>query len=217
MPGELHSLIAEADRYSRMTMNKHGKQAPVMIASRPEELTLFTPDGLTDKGMKDDFANKIILITGSHSATAVVLTVESWLMRARPDQPLDQRSPSKPLNRAEVVVLICQAQDGEHRTHLPSIHHSIFEPMKMHKPVSLLVAWAAWLVGSMTLLSDNSDTSNSQMVAPEANEPLPVSSTQDLANSKHCLMKAIERALQGLRGETRNIFISNQSDWVELF
>lgn len=89
--------------------------------------------------------------------------------------------------------------------------------MKMHKPVSLLVAWAAWLVGSMTLLSDNSDTSNSQMVAPEANEPLPVSSTQYLANSKHRLMKAIERALQGLQGEPRNIFISNQSDWVELF
>lgn len=87
----------------------------------------------------------------------------------------------------------------------------------MHKPVSLLVAWAAWLVGSTTLLSDNSDTGNSQMDAPEANEPLPLSSTQDLANSKHCLMKAIERALQGLQGETRNIFISNQSDWVELF
>lgn len=217
MPDELHSLIAEADRYSRMTMIKHGKQAPVIIASRPEELTFFMADGLTDKGMKDDFANRVILITGSHSATAVVLTLGSWPMRARPGQPLAPTPPSESLDREEVVVPIGQAQGGEHRTHPPSIHHSIFEPMKMHKPVSLLVAWAAWLVGSTTLLSDNSDTGNSQMDAPEANEPLPLSSTQDLANSKHCLMKAIERALQGLQGETRNIFISNQTDWVELF
>jgi hydroxypyruvate isomerase len=83
-------LLAEADRYARMTMKKHGKLAPVMMAATPEGLILFTPDGLTDTGMKDDFANKVRLITASHEATSVVLMVESWLTRAKPDQPLDQ-------------------------------------------------------------------------------------------------------------------------------
>lgn len=91
-------LLAEADRYARMTMKKHGKLAPGLI--------LFTPDGLTDTGMKDDFANKVKLITASHGATAVVLIVESWLTRARPGQPLDQTPPSESLDREEVVVLI---------------------------------------------------------------------------------------------------------------
>ena len=115
-------LLAEADRYARLTMKRHGKLAPVMMAATPEGLILFTPDGLTDTGMKDDFANKVRLITASHGATAVVLIVESWLTRARPDQPLDQTPPSESLDREEMVVLIGQAQGGEHRTHFLPIH-----------------------------------------------------------------------------------------------
>jgi hypothetical protein len=115
-------LLAEADRYARMTMKRHGKLAPVMMAATPAGLILFTPDGLTDTGMKDDFASKVKLITASHQATAVVLIVESWLTRARPDQPLDQTPPSESLDREEVVVLIGQAQSGEHHTHFLPIH-----------------------------------------------------------------------------------------------
>jgi hypothetical protein len=92
----------------------------------------------------------------------------------------------------------------------------IFEPIVMRKPVSLLVVWAAWLFGSLAFLSGNDDASQSRIVAAETNESLHASSTQDLANSKQRLMKAIERALQGLQGEPRNIFISNQSEWVEV-
>jgi hypothetical protein len=118
----LEKLLAEADRYARMTMKKHGKLAPVMMAATPEGLILFTPDGLTDTGMKDDFANKVRLITASHGVTAVVLIVESWLTRARPDRPLDQTPPSESLDREEMVVLIGQAQGGEHHTHFLPIH-----------------------------------------------------------------------------------------------
>ncbi len=39
---KLSDLLAEADRYARMTMKRHGKLAPVMMAATPEGLILFT-------------------------------------------------------------------------------------------------------------------------------------------------------------------------------
>lgn len=81
----LADLLSEAEHYARIAKKRRGKRAPVMMAATPEGLILLTPDGLTDKGMKDDFANKVKLITDSHKATSVLLIVKFWLTRARPD------------------------------------------------------------------------------------------------------------------------------------
>ena len=78
---------------------------------------------MSDTGAKDAFANKVQLITGSYGASAVVLIAESWPTRARPNQPLDQTPHSESLDREEMVVLIGQAQGGEHRRYFLPIHH----------------------------------------------------------------------------------------------
>ncbi len=73
----------------------------------------FTPDKLSDTGAKDDFANKVRLITASYGASAVVLILESWITKAKADEPLDTLTPpSESYDREEVVVMIGQAPQG---------------------------------------------------------------------------------------------------------
>lgn len=122
MPPDLDSLIAQATRYARFTMKKSGSLAPVMMASTDEGMIMFSPDRLTDTGAKDDFANKVRLITGSYGASAVVLILESWLTKAKPGENLDMLTPpSESYEREEVVVLIGQSPHGN-ITHLLPIH-----------------------------------------------------------------------------------------------
>jgi hypothetical protein len=70
----LQSLIAEATRYARFTMKKNSCLVPVMMAATPGVI-LFSPDQMTDTGAKDDFANKVRLITGSCWAHGQCLSV----------------------------------------------------------------------------------------------------------------------------------------------
>jgi hypothetical protein len=118
----LQPLIAEATRYARFTMKKSGFLAPVMMASTDQGIILFSPDSLSDTGAKDDFANKIRLITASYGASAVVLILESWITKAKVGEKLDTETPpSESYDREEVVVLIGQAPLGN-ITHLLPIH-----------------------------------------------------------------------------------------------
>jgi hypothetical protein len=89
MTSTLQPLIAEATRYARFTMKKSGFLAPVMMASTDQGLILFSPDSMSDTGAKDDFANKVRLITGSYGASAVVLILESWITKAKVGEKLD--------------------------------------------------------------------------------------------------------------------------------
>ena len=115
-------LLAEADRYARFTIKRHGRLAPVMMAATPEGVILFSPDQMTDTGAKDDFANKVKLITASYGASAVVLILESWITKANPGQKLDTETPpSESYDREEVVVLIGQSLQVN-ITHLLPIH-----------------------------------------------------------------------------------------------
>jgi hypothetical protein len=118
----LQSLIAEATRYARFTMKKSGFLVPIMMASTDKGIILFSPDKMSDTGAKDDFANKVRLITASYGASAVVLILESWITKAKADEPLDTLTPpSESYDREEVVVLIGQAAQGN-ITHLLPIH-----------------------------------------------------------------------------------------------
>jgi len=118
----LRSLIAEATRYAHFTMKKSGSLAPMMMASTDQGLILFSPDSLSDTGAKDDFANKVRLITASYGASAVVLILESWITKAKVGEKLDMTTPpSESYDREEVVVLIGQAPQGN-ITHLLPIH-----------------------------------------------------------------------------------------------
>jgi hypothetical protein len=118
----IHPLIAQATRYARFTMKKSGCLAPVMMASTGEGVIIFSPDQLTDTGAKDDFANKVKLITASYGAAAVVLILESWITKAKPGEKLDTETPpSESFDREEVVVLIGQSPQGN-ITHLLPIH-----------------------------------------------------------------------------------------------
>ena len=118
----LRSLIAEATRYAHFTMKKSGSLAPMMMASTDQGLILFSPDSLSDTGAKDDFANKVRLITASYCASAVVLILESWITKAKVGEKLDMTTPpSESYDREEVVVLIGQAPQGN-ITHLLPIH-----------------------------------------------------------------------------------------------
>jgi hypothetical protein len=122
MPSDLDSLIAEATRYAQFTMKKSGSLAPMMMASTDQGLILFSPDSLSDTGAKDDFANKVRLITASYGASAVVLILESWITKAKVGEKLDMTTPpSESYDREEVVVLIGQAPQGN-ITHLLPIH-----------------------------------------------------------------------------------------------
>ncbi len=122
MPSDLKSLITEATRYARFTMEKCGCLAPIMMAATDKGTILFTPDKLSDTGAKDDFANKVRLITASYGASAVVLILESWITKAKADEPLDTLTPpSESYDREEVVVLIGPAPQGN-ITHLLPIH-----------------------------------------------------------------------------------------------
>ena len=118
----LQPLIAEATRYARFTMKTSGCLAPIMMAATGQGIILFSPDKMSDTGAKDDFANKVRLITGSYGASAVVLILESWITKARPGEKLDTETPpSESYEREEVVVLIGQAPQGN-ITHLLPIH-----------------------------------------------------------------------------------------------
>jgi hypothetical protein len=120
MPSELSALLAEADRYARMTMKRHGKLAPVMMAATEQGIILFTPDKMSDTGAKDDFANKVRLITASYGADAVVLILESWITKAKPGENFDAETPpSESYDREEVVVLIGQSPQGNITRLLP--------------------------------------------------------------------------------------------------
>ena len=92
MPSNLQSLISEATRYARFTMKKCGCLAPIMMAATDQGTILFTPDKLSDTGAKDDFANKVRLITASYGASAVVLILESWITKAK-TPPLPPKPP----------------------------------------------------------------------------------------------------------------------------
>ncbi len=117
MPSDLKSLITEATRYARFTMKKCGSLAPIMMAATDQGTILFTPDKLSDTGAKDDFANKVRLITASYGASAVVLILESWITKAKADELLDTLTPpSESYDREEVVVLIGQAPQGNIQT-----------------------------------------------------------------------------------------------------
>jgi hypothetical protein len=119
----LDALISEATRYAQVTMKRSGMLAPVMLAAAEQGMILFSPEQLSDTGAKDDFANKVRLITASYGATSVVLIVESWVTRARKDEPLDVNTPpSESLEREEMVVLIAEGQGGVHRTLMLPIH-----------------------------------------------------------------------------------------------
>jgi len=119
----LDALISEATRYAHVTMKRSGVLAPVMLAAAEQGMILFSPDSLSDTGAKDDFANKVRLITASYGATAVVLIVESWVARARKDEPLDMNTPpSESLEREEMVVLMAEGQGGVRRTLMLPIH-----------------------------------------------------------------------------------------------
>ena len=116
----LNSLITEATRYARFTMKKSGCLAPVMMASTGQGLILFTPDSLSDTGAKDDFANKVRLITASYGADAVVLILESWITKAKSGENFDAKTPpSESYDREEVVVLIGQSPQGNITRLLP--------------------------------------------------------------------------------------------------
>ena len=116
----LDSLIAEATRYARFTMKQSGFLAPIMMAATGQGIILFTPDKLSDTGAKDDFANKVRLITASYAASAVVLIVESWITKAKAGEKLDTETPpSESYDREEVVVLIGQAPEGNITRLLP--------------------------------------------------------------------------------------------------
>jgi hypothetical protein len=52
-----------------------------------------SPDKMSDTGDKDDFANKVRLITGSYGASAVVLILESWITKAKAGEKLDTDTP----------------------------------------------------------------------------------------------------------------------------
>jgi hypothetical protein len=122
MPSVLDPLIAEATRYARFTMKQSGFLVPIMMAATEQGIILFSPDKMSDTGAKDDFANKVRLITASYGASAVVLIVESWITKAKADEPLDALTPpSESYDREEVVVLIGQAPQ-ETITHLLPIH-----------------------------------------------------------------------------------------------
>lgn len=119
----LPSRIAEATRYARFTMKQSGFLVPIMMAATDKGIILFSPNSLTDAGAKDDFANKVRLITDSYGASAVVLIVESWITKAKAGEKLDTETPpSESFDREEVVVLIGQAPQGN-ITHLLPIHH----------------------------------------------------------------------------------------------
>ena len=68
MPSDLNSLITEATRYARFTMKKSGSLTPIMMASTGQGIILFSPDSMSDIGAKDNFANKVRLITASQGA-----------------------------------------------------------------------------------------------------------------------------------------------------
>ena len=122
MPSDLNSLITDATRYALFTMKKSGSLAPVMMALTDKGIILFCPNGLSDTGAKDDFANKVRLITGSYGASAVVLILESWITKAKVGEKLDALTPpSESYDREEVVVLIGQTPQGN-ITHLLPIH-----------------------------------------------------------------------------------------------
>ena len=122
MNSALQPLIAEATRYARVTMKKSGFLAPMMMASTDQGIILFSPESMSDTGAKDDFANKIKLITASYGASAVVLILESWITRAKVGEKLDTETPpSESYDREEVVVLIGQSAQGS-ITHLLPIH-----------------------------------------------------------------------------------------------
>ena len=89
----LQPLIAEATRYARFTMKQSGFLAPIMMASTDMGIILFSPDRMSDTGAKDNFANKVRLITASYGASAVVLILESWITKAKADEPLDTLTP----------------------------------------------------------------------------------------------------------------------------
>jgi hypothetical protein len=119
---QLKALIAEATRYAHFTMKTSDCLAPIMMAATDQGIILFSPDKLSDTGAKDDFANKVRLITASYGASAVVLIVESWITKAKADEPLDTSTPpSDSYDREEVVVLIGQSPQGN-ITHLLPIH-----------------------------------------------------------------------------------------------
>ncbi len=118
----LEAIFAQATQYARFTMKKSGCLAPVMMASTREGVIIFSPDQLTDTGAKDDFANKVRLITASYGTAAVVLILESWITKAKPGEGLDTLTPpSESYERKEVVVLIGQSPQGN-ITHLLPIH-----------------------------------------------------------------------------------------------
>ncbi|WP_395733392.1 hypothetical protein [Prosthecobacter sp.] len=122
MPSPLQSLITKATRYARFNMKMSGSLAPVMLSSTDKGIILFCPNSLSDTGAKDDFAKKVRLITASYGASAVVLIVESWITKAKADEPLDALTPpSESYDREEVLVLIGQAPQ-EKITHFLPIH-----------------------------------------------------------------------------------------------
>lgn len=106
-PTQLDDLIARAEDYATFLMRKNGRVPPTLLVETPKGIVCYVPHDLADAQAKNNFANTSRLISAAYAATAVVMTLESWVTMAKPGETLDTTEPpSEAFDRQEFVVLM---------------------------------------------------------------------------------------------------------------
>lgn len=118
----LDDLLAQAEHYANHSMRNFGRVPPTLFLIGAEGPVLYIPNNLADEVAKDDFATTARLICIAHAATAIVMTLESWIKSAAPGETLDMTErPPEAFDRREVVVLMGESRNGHKQKFLPII------------------------------------------------------------------------------------------------
>jgi len=99
--------------------------APTLFLIGEQGPLMFCPRSLRDEGEKDEFANLARLLCIAHDASAVVITMESWMKVAQPGEILDlTEPPSEAIDRREVITLMGESRGGGQKQKILSIVRS---------------------------------------------------------------------------------------------
>ncbi len=112
---ELAAILQWIEPQAEQVLREAGDMNPTLHVISAQGLHLFSPGPLNDKAEKNEFAGLARLICAAHDARMVVLAMQTWVVQARSDEPLDLHTkPSESPHRKEYLYLMGEASGGIH-------------------------------------------------------------------------------------------------------
>lgn len=112
---QLTTFLQWIEPQVEQVLRQAGDMNPTLHVISAQGLHLFSPGPLNEEAEKNEFAGLARLICAAHDARMVVLAMQTWVVQARSDEPLDLHTkPSESPHRKEYLYLMGEARGGIH-------------------------------------------------------------------------------------------------------